>query len=270
MPTVNPYTIFGTQFADGLTAISKALTPRSTIDDLVKAVYDYVQPIYYPKPTPIIEIEIKSVIYNAINTYRNNLFNVSGGYDDVQAEFIDTILCSIKKIPVNAIETALADAEDNVGKSGMSADEQTPLLLSLAYGSAAFDYWVAAVDKPGSWKSFFNPNPAINYANVPFWTQAAIEGGLIGYNASPRGLIAPTMDIVSTELISSLLGALAIGAGKVAFNWLPLITFGFGGDGSPAARKTNTEAGSYTDVHGLVVKYSADYSKGKTTRYYFD
>ena len=50
-----------------------------------------------------------------------------------------------------------------------------------------------------------------------------VEGGLIGAKATPKGLITPTIDIVSVNIISSLIGALAIGAGKVIFKWVPRI-----------------------------------------------
>jgi len=46
----------------------------------------------------------------------------------------------------------------------------------------------------------------------------------------------------------------------------------FGGEGGfpgPGERKTNTAAGSYTAA-GQTIKYTADYSKGSTIRYYFD
>jgi len=71
--TVNPYEEIGAQIAPGLNSIIGALTGSPSIDDLVNAVYVYVQPLYYPVPTGVTvplqtQIQIKSVARNAINS----------------------------------------------------------------------------------------------------------------------------------------------------------------------------------------------------------
>lgn len=98
-----------------------------------------------------------------------------------------------------------------------------PLLLGAVVAKTIYEYWRETIVKPGKWTPFFQREIAINYANIPFWTVACIEGAFIGASASDRGLIAPTTDIVSTEIVSSLIGSLAIGAGKVIFKWTPKI-----------------------------------------------
>jgi hypothetical protein len=221
--TFNPYQIIGTQLTDGLDSISKALNPSSTVDDLANEIYKYIQPIYYPGKVPTqIELEIKSVIYNIINSYNNDLLF---GYNIQQLNFIGMMLGSntTDDTPINAIGSWLSDIENNISEANIPMDKQTPLLLAIQTGISVYSYWVAKVSKPGSWASFFQTSEAINYANIPFWTVACMEGTLIGAKASNKGLIAPTTDIVSVNIISALIGALAIGAGKVIFKWVPRI-----------------------------------------------
>jgi hypothetical protein len=266
--TINPYPIIGTQLTSGLDAIANALSTKSTVDDLVNAIYNYIQPIYYPKVSGIIETEIKSVAYNVINTYINNTFCSAVAYNASQDYFISLLLCATSQKPVNTIDQWLLNVEDNIGKCGLSIDEQTPLLLATVDGKSAYNYWMSIVQKPGKWSKFLNENVAINYANIPFWTEECMEGALIGANASPRGLISPTTDITSVEIISSLIGALAIGAGVVIFKWLPKINCN--GNVSPIVdTKVNTGGGSFTWGSGGTTHYSADYVTKNTIKYYY-
>src|SRR4051812_7012805 len=75
--TFNPYPLLGSQLTAGLDTISSTLTAASTVDDLVNAIYHYIQPLYYPSTSgaasPQLEIEIKSVIYNIINGYSDRV-----------------------------------------------------------------------------------------------------------------------------------------------------------------------------------------------------
>lgn len=223
--TLNPYPLIGKQLTDGLDEISKALTPSSTVDDLANAIFKYIQPLYYQgsKSTQI-EIEIRSVVYNIINSYNNqkicgNMFNYQ------QMILVDMMLgeTTTDYTPINALGAWLSDIEDNISETKLPIDEQTPLLLGIEVGKSVYNYWVNTVQNPGKWQQFFQEDPSLNYMNIPFWLAACMEGGLIGASGSERGLIAPTTDIVSVEIVSSLIGALAIGAGKVIFKWVPRI-----------------------------------------------
>ena len=44
--TFNPFPLIGSELTSGLTAIASGTV--STVDDLVAAIYNYIQPIYYP------------------------------------------------------------------------------------------------------------------------------------------------------------------------------------------------------------------------------
>jgi hypothetical protein len=60
--TVNPYEEIGAQVQAGLAAIASTLTGGYTIDDLVNAVFTYVESVYWPGGVSTqIEIEIKAI-----------------------------------------------------------------------------------------------------------------------------------------------------------------------------------------------------------------
>jgi hypothetical protein len=78
--------------------------------------------------------------------------------------------------------------------------------------------------RTAKWASYFSGNAGQNYMNTLQWSVAAMNGALAGYGATPQGLIEPTVNIVSVNFISSLIGALTATAGKIIFNWIPRIT----------------------------------------------
>jgi hypothetical protein len=223
--TFNPYPLIGTQIADGMDAIAADLTTESTVDDLAQAIYDYIQPIYYPTASTQIEIEVKSVVYNIVNAYNNKAIQYTLPYDEQQMKFIIMMLgkTTINTTPINAIDIWLSDIEDNISKSGLALEQQTPLLLAIESGKTIYDYWITKVSTPGEWSKFFQEPTNVNYIYIPYWLSACMNGALIGADASQKGLIAPTTDIVSVNIVSALIGALSIGAGKVIFKWVPEI-----------------------------------------------
>lgn len=240
--TFNPYPLIGTQLTTGLDALAAVLTPASTIDEFVNAIYNYVQPIYYPVSSPAtvppqIQIEIKSVVYNVINSYNNNPKSASFFYGPKQSYFIDLLLGlkTSNSTPINAINTWLLDIEDNITKDDMPIAAQTPLLLATIQATHVYAYWNTKIATPGTWAPFFQTPAALNYANIPHWLVACVEGALIGAQATPRGLIQPTTEIVGVNIISALIGGLAIGAGKVIFKFVPRV--------QPANLVTNAPAG---------------------------
>jgi hypothetical protein len=228
-PTFNPYPSIGTQLTTGLDSIAADFAGGfSSVDDLVTSIYNYIQPLYFPTtggtPVPLnVQIEIKSVVYNVINTYNNNPHSASLLYGPKQSYFIDLLLGlkTTNTTPINAIDQWLLDVEDNISKDNLTIAMQTSLFLATECGKSVYPYWVTHVSTPGNWAGFFNGNVAIDYANIPFWTAACMEGALIGAQATSRGLIAPTTNIVTVNIVSALIGALAIGAGKVLFEWVP-------------------------------------------------
>lgn len=227
--TLNPYPLIGNQLIAGMDAVSAAVTPTSSVDEFVTAIYNYIQPIFYPSTAGTsvpsqLETEIKSVIYNIINAYSSKVINKLP-WTTQQMNFISMMLglTTTNNVPINAIGTWFNDIQDNISNANLSIDEQTPLLLGIKCGISIYAYWNNKVATPGSWSSFFQKPAPLNYANIPLWSTACIEGALIGANASEKGLIAPITDITSVNIISALIGAIAIGAGKVIFKLVPEI-----------------------------------------------
>lgn len=222
--TFNPYPALVKQLSDGMDFIAKNLKPTSTVDDLANAIYDFIQPLYYPGKVSVqIEIEIKSVVYSIINSYNNNPQSAIFMYGPKQSYFIDLLLGlkTSSVTPINSIGDWLLDIEDNITKDNMTIAAQNSLLLATGQAKTIYEYWNNKVAKPEGWAQFFQKSEASNYANIPFWLVACTEGALIGAQATSKGLIAPTTDIVSVNIITSLMGALAIGSGKVIFKWVP-------------------------------------------------
>jgi len=173
-----------------------------------------------------------------------------------QMIFVDMLLgeTTTDNTPINSLGTWLTDIEDNVVSSNLSTDQLTPLLLGIESGKNIYEYWLKKVNDPGDWKKFFQPELSQNYINIPYWLTSCIEGALVGASCSDRGLIAPTTDIVTVEIVSSLIGSLTLGAGKVIFKWVPRI-------------QPNQISGGFSDVIGEtpdnIIKSSNSYCTNK-------
>ena len=167
---INPYPLIGTQFTAGLDAVVAA---DPTVDDVVQAVYDYVQPLYYPYPASAstVENELKAVIYKALNGFGNQLIRSAGWlgnktskasvFNNRQQIFVEIMLNGLSNVPVNAIDSYLSDVEDNITNSRLSLKEQAPLLMATLVGRKSYAYWISKTTTPGDWSGYFNANRAI-------------------------------------------------------------------------------------------------------------
>ncbi len=225
--TINPYaSLIGQQISAGLTAVINAIPLSPTADDLVAQVATYVSSIYYLTPNAQTTVEIKALAYNAINSYRNNLvLNGNALYNGTQAPFIQMLIGNCGNTAPDSFQDRNADIEDNIGTSELTVLEQNPLFLATTFGTNANRYWIQQVANPTSpWISHFSTNAGQNYMNISLWSTAAMNGALAAYGATPAGLIEPTINAVSNQMISALIGALTITAGTVLFKWIPRIT----------------------------------------------
>lgn len=203
--TINPYPQLADQVTAGLDAIALELGANPSIDEFVTSIYTYIQPLYYPVTGSVpkaLELEITSVIINSMNTYSNDYANS---------------IINFSNIPVNAFDKWLKNAEDELGLSRLPLEEQSPLFFALEVGKAVYNYWIEKTSTPGDWSTFFEADAYKNYINILIWTEAAMIGAMNGASASKRGLIAPTTDIVSVNIVSALIGAITIGASKVIY-----------------------------------------------------
>jgi hypothetical protein len=223
--------MIGAEIAPGLNAIIAALPSPATAtpDLLVDEVYNYISSLYYPSASRQTEMQIKSIAYHVINSVRNSLvLSGNAGYNLNQAPFVEMLIGSemTSNLPAISFSDRLSDIEDNVGTSELTVNEQIPLYLATSVGQAAYAKLLSEIGKGGAsgWSVYFSTTPGENYINTLYWGMEAMNGSLAGYGATPQGLISPTTDVVSVDMISALIGALTAVAGKVMFKWIPRIT----------------------------------------------
>jgi len=227
----NPYPYLATQFAAGMDAIAddlEPITPAPTVDDLVTAVYDYIVSVYYTVDPPEIgdEQTLKSGIYTLINGYNNAQAGGYLQYDSAQMGFIYQLLEATAVGSPDQIKKKILNIEENIVQSGLTPQQQTPLLMATAVGVKAFDYWEAIITTPGDWGDFITSlaGPELNF---PYWVSAAMEGTLMGFNlvkTFPGSELADTFGYLIGNSIgpqAALVGALTVGAGRVVFKWEP-------------------------------------------------
>jgi hypothetical protein len=226
MTTINPYQILGTQHRDGLQRLEDTLNPGMSFDQVNAIICDYVRSIYFTTGDSFIQNEVNSIIPNAANDYMNCSCN--NGYNGIQTELIN-LLCKsiICKVPINSINEHIADVEDNISKSGLTTEEQIPLLMATAVGAANYDFWFSKIIAGGGnrWydTNYFNSNAYVNYANLPYMVAASMLGTLSSANkAKSYGLIDPPR-IVGVDMVSALTAGIGITAGVTMFKWIARI-----------------------------------------------
>lgn len=221
---INPYVKVGDQVKTGLNSIASA--SPSTDQNIIDAVFGFIKITYYPSITTIQEVEIRSMIANCMNTYLNvgNYAN----YTPAQLEFINLMTgpSFVNGLTVDTLGSRITDIEDNITKSGLSLEEQQPLLMATAIGNEVYIYFLATIltpPTPNPWGPYLNTAVVSAIANLPFWVAASMQATLIGARTTRQGLIAPTTDIVSVEIISALAAVLTIVSGKIMNKWIPRI-----------------------------------------------
>jgi hypothetical protein len=227
--TVNPYSVLGSQYVSGLASIIGSLPGSPAISDLVTAVYNYIITTFYGGTPPPLQIitELQSISYHTINSYVNSLVpKGSAMFTPSQYPVINMLIGKsvTKNLPIYLTDW-ITDVEDNITKTELKVDEQRPLLMATAIGELAVGYWTLATQAGGSspWAPYFILNNS-DYNSIPYWVEASMHGALAGYGANIQGLIEPTDHRYTTTMLSALIGALTIAAGKVIFGWIPRIT----------------------------------------------
>jgi hypothetical protein len=232
--TVNPYEEIGQLVSgsgQGLDTIISALPSGATIDLLVNAVAQFIETTFYPSPTTQVDIEIKSVARTAINSYVNNLvMGGQAGYNAKQFRFIEMLMGNslTSNLPLISINNRIGDVNDNLTDNQLTVEEQTPLLLATTIGGNADSYWNNVIATLGSsgWKVYIVGQLQVLGVDVPYYDAAAMNGALAGYAATPSGMIEPSVNFVTNKMVSALIGALTVTAGKVIFGWIPRIQHG--------------------------------------------
>ncbi len=254
------------------------------ISDLVDAVYTYVISVYYPGGTTAqLEIELKSIARTAINSYVNNLvIGGQAGYNAAQFRFIEMMVGSslTSNLSVNTIGDRITDIENNLTDNQLTVSEQTPLLLAATIGFNAATYWNTKIipvtqggsaPTPGPWAPYLPPNSQ-SYLNLPFYVAAAMNGALAAYGATPSGMVEPSVNFVTNKMVSALIGALTVTAGKVIFNWIPRIqhvnpeTMLNLGSGPEIKGEGSGEFGIPYQAHNIGGGWTQVTAQGQTTR----
>ncbi|GEM_PF-2747893 len=234
--TFNPYGFIGDNIGPGLDAIIAGLPPTgATVTQLVEEVYAFVSGLYYPAPSRQVEEQIKSIAYNAANSFRGNLvMSGQAGYNEVQAPFLEMLIgpSISNNYASQGFLGRVDDIQDNIGISELTVREQTPLYMATSVGIAAYEYWTANVVDPAiiilpgnPWNGYMGVSGAWpqNLNNIPFWSAGAMNGALAGYNAG-EGSLDPITNVATAEAIGALAGALTVTAGMVTQKWVPRIT----------------------------------------------
>ncbi len=228
--TINPYSTLGTDFTNGLVTFIGAYSSGAvTLTELISEINTIIEGDFYTSASAQQQIEINANTTNAINSYINGLlWGNKTIYNARQMKFIRMLSReALRKIEVVALNNYLLDVEDNITKSDLTVPEQIPLLIATMLGETAYSYWNTDVNATGAsqkWTGYYQSNQAYNYANIPFWVAAAIEGALVGYGSSPDASLEPTTAMVSSKMIAALQGALAVNIALVALQIIPRIT----------------------------------------------
>lgn len=240
-PTINPYPFVGAKISEGLDAIAEELNPigTPTVNDLITAVENYIKTVLneeMEEEDPMINHVIHAVVANCINGYSNGR---AGGYllyDGMQQQFIYNLLESTLKCTADSLEDIIHETEDRITQSGLTIQQQVPLLLATEIGRKNIEYWLNIINVPpvNNWTPFIETIAGAG-VTLPYWVSASMEGSLIGYNilktqdTLPSDIITGTSSVVG--FISVLAGGLVVVSGKVIFKWTPR-TPAYGGYGN--------------------------------------
>lgn len=222
MQTINPYTgSVGAKHAEGLAAIASGLVSNMAFPQLNQLLYGYIKPIYYPSADEVTNNELYSVLPYAANGYVNGLFS---NYTEAQMDFIYTLTSGVVSLPVESIQPFILDVEDNITKSDLAFEEQIPLLMATAVGYSDVNYWLAQIaiaDSAWYTRNYFSPQQYVNRSSLPYWSQAAIIGTLMGADkAKTYGLLDPPK-IAGVDIVTAIMASIGVAAGKVMFGWIP-------------------------------------------------
>lgn len=250
-PSYNPYAKYGPLFKNGLDYIIQYANPDLTIDDLNNLVLWYVLstdpgytgPIYsgggsgIPAP-PLgdtgLDNLINAITPNVANDYMNRkiTWNSTGNVD--QKRIISLIMKGINCNTVDSLNAFFDNVDQNIGILNNANSTKISLYLASAISRGSYTYWAQLLDGAAvsGWDNYIyssynvttnRGNWAANYNNIPSFTTASLLGALSGYSqlnfpANPYPDAFYNIGI-SAGIFGSLIGSLALTAGKIIFKW---------------------------------------------------
>ncbi len=220
--TINPYTQLGIAQVQGLGAVAAVLGNPFSVDLLNDTVYTFVCTNYMDgTPGGVQEMGMKSIIPDVANAYA---YNTPLSFNEAQQGLITELLVALNQSGADpdSVKLCLLKAETSVAMSGLNTGLQMPLLMAIAAGLSSLDYWKTEINNNSSpWYSYgyFDPNPAVNTANLPKWVSASVNGILGGFSKI-KTLNGSLPDVEpSTLFVGSLFGGIGLAAGKVLYKW---------------------------------------------------
>lgn len=246
--TFNPYAKIQEQFAGGMNDIIDNMpVPPPTPDpqklfDVVLGFLDEMAEGDDPNVEPgLLNLLAGPFLPNAVNAYRDNNQDTWLFYNESQRMFINSLTMTIKNSSVESIEELLDDSEDKLSESGLPSADQAPIFLAIALGKASFNYWqdvIGRCDAPASssssssaekWQPYLDCDRPVNYANLPFWVCAAMDGALLGYSQvnSLNFKIPGVLNTIGVAggTFAGLFVSVGLSAGKVIYKWVPRMGF---------------------------------------------
>lgn len=273
----DPYAIIGEQHLDGLNAVESSLVSGMNEGELILEITNYVKGIYFPAPDTFLDVEMSAIIPNAYYSYINHDLR---SYSEIQSYYIEILLRGLFNRSPTSLLPFFQNWRDEIVKSGMSKQDQIPLLICNSIAVAELSYWIERINDSGcSWytEGYFNSEPYVNYANLPHWISACLIGTLSSANmAYNYGQIDPPK-IIGVDIVSALMASVALSAGTVMFGWTPKIIASADiplgelpvGNDSGVGRAVRSGPGFIDEEGGSIhFSYSSDRTRGTRTRYY--
>jgi hypothetical protein len=224
----NPYSQLGQKLKDGLDAIIGELPPPPpdpTVEQLINEVIGYVGPLYGETEGddlgPIINLELSILLSATLNGYINSAAGSPVHYDRRQQEYIFQLVEGILTVPLISVRACIANIEENIATSGMSSEQQAPLLMATAVGKASFDYWNAQGEE-SPWQPYLEAIGDASY--MRYMVSSTMEGALLGAKLmGAKTTKLGTISLDALNAISALSSSLLLAAGKVMFRWQPRV-----------------------------------------------
>jgi hypothetical protein len=137
--------------------------------------------------------------------------------------FLNWLFEAVSNNPIDSIEFAIEEVENNIVNADLDFEEQVPILIAIAIGKSAYNYWLGEVNNAASnWytKNYFSPDVYVNYANIPYMVKTAMLGALSMDNKGKTyGLIDPPR-VVGVDIVSAMTASIILSCGKVMFKWI--------------------------------------------------
>jgi hypothetical protein len=240
---INPYPFIGAKHKEALDFIIANLPASPTFDNLNEVVVSgiFTPGTSFPDLNDLFLTLLKTVLPNAYNGYVNGgtsgnkggtgdegrgtggntgwasgewrIVNSNTKYTEGQLVIIDKMLQGINRITAEDIGDFLSGIEENIAASGLSFEEQMPLLMATAAGKSDFDHWIPLIEAPGPWAAYLSDNKVFNYLHVTGFVLATVQGALLSYGLVKHPRLQPL------DIYSVLIGSVGLVAGKVVMGW---------------------------------------------------